>query len=325
MNVVAFSDNNSAKWDSIIDDLAVVKPTDIINTYGDDVLCIISIWSPGHSYKQTKAQLLGLEICNIVPAAALMQLFPNELLPHYHFQTPRYFYDRRDSIREVYEFLNDEVSKNQYVAHINCRIQLDFELLPEADVHHQYFPDDVLQLTDQEVFLDAGAFTGDTLIEFNVKTSGAFSKYIALEPDPVNYEKLKLEIADLGLNNVTALPVAIGSQNQTLKFNATGGGGAGIATDGEIEVTCVRVDDAFANEPITYFKLDIEGAELDALQGAEMTITTCKPLIAVCIYHLPDDIITIPIYLKNKYPFYKFYARTHQFDGLDFVLYAIPK
>ncbi len=117
----------------------------------------------------------------------------------------------------------------------------------------------------------------------------------------------------------------VGADNCTLKFDATGGGGAGISDSGTIEVECVRIDDKFYNEEPTYLKFDIEGAELDALSGAEKTIESYKPKLAVCIYHLPDDLWNIPLYLKRKYPFYKFYARTHQFDGLDFVLYAIPQ
>jgi len=121
------------------------------------------------------------------------------------------------------------------------------------------------------------------------------------------------------------LPYAVGKENCFLKFDATGGGGAGISVNGTIEVECVRIDDKFYNTIPTYLKFDIEGAELDALAGAENTIETYKPIIAVCIYHLPDDLWTIPLYLKRIYPFYNFFVRTHQYDGLDFVLYAIPK
>jgi hypothetical protein len=49
-----------------------------------------------------------------------------------------------------------------------------------------------------------------------------------------------------------------------------------------------------------------------------------RPKIAVCIYHLPSDLWSIILYLSERYPFYNFSARTHQYDGLDFVLYAIP-
>ena len=63
---------------------------------------------------------------------------------------------------------------------------------------------------------------------------------------------------------------------------------------------------------------------MDALKGADNTILSNKPKIAVCIYHLPSDLWSIILYLSERYPFYTFSARTHQYDGLDFVLYAIP-
>jgi hypothetical protein len=71
-------------------------------------------------------------------------------------------------------------------------------------------------------------------------------------------------------------------------------------------------------------KFDIEGAELSALKGAYNTIQKFKPKLAVCIYHLPNDLWEIILYIKEQFPFYNFSVRTHQHDGLDFVLYAIP-
>jgi hypothetical protein len=119
------------------------------------------------------------------------------------------------------------------------------------------------------------------------------------------------------------LEIAVGNENGVLKFDATGGGGAGLSDSGSINVNCVRIDDFF-NEEITFIKFDIEGAELSALKGAYNTIQKYKPKLAVCIYHLPNDLWEIILYIKKQFPFYDFSVRTHQYDGLDFVLYAIP-
>ena len=90
-------------------------------------------------------------------------------------------------------------------------------------------------------------------------------------------------------------------------------------------VQCKRIDDAFSTAAPTYLKFDIEGAELDGLEGAQETIARCKPKLAVCIYHRPEDMWQIVLFLRERFSFYDFYVRTHQYDGLEFVLYAIPR
>jgi FkbM family methyltransferase len=321
-NLQLIADNNQAKWGTTLSDKPIVSPANALELYAD-AIWIVSIWSPGHSFASTKKQLQNIGVKNIFHAAALMQLFPGELLPHYHFQTPDFFLKHEKEIKEVYHALADEESKKQYLAHINCRINLDFESLPQADIHNQYFPGDFIELANNETFLDAGAFTGDTLIDFVERVKGQFNKYIALEPDPANNKVLSATAEKYPGTKIAIFPFAVGNENCILNFDATGGGGAGLSSEGKLKVECKRIDDVFLNEPFTYLKFDIEGAELDALKGAFQTIVKNKPKLAVCIYHLPDDLWQIPLFIKNNFPFYRLFARTHQYDGLDFVLYAI--
>lgn len=325
LNFYSFTDNNPKRRGDKINDKTILPPAEVSIDLKEAAIWIVGIWSPGHSYVSTKHQLQSLGVTNIFPAAALMQLFPGDLLPHYHFQTPEYFLQYKNEIKKVYENLADEESKKQFLAHVDCRINLNFEDLPEADTANQYFPSDVVSLSANEVFLDAGAYDGDTLKDFTSRTNNKFIKYLALEPDPVSYKILQDVAASYENGIVEVFPYAVGVENTILKFDATGGAGAGFSENGSIEVECKRADDFFYNYKPTYLKFDIEGAELDALKGSEKIIETYRPKLAVCIYHLPDDLWRIFLYLHNKFPFYNFFARTHQYDGLDFVLYAIPK
>ncbi|MFI3174418.1 MAG: FkbM family methyltransferase [Bacillota bacterium] len=70
--------------------------------------------------------------------------------------------------------------------------------------------------------------------------------------------------------------------------------------------------------------MDIEGAELVALQGGEQTIKKYKPKLAICIYHKPEDVIELFAYIKNLVPEYKFYIRHYSNTQTETVLYAIP-
>ncbi len=322
--ISAYSDNNESKWGSELNRVTIISPAAAAAQYGKDAVFIVCIWSPERSYKQFKNQLIDLGVNNIIHAALIMRLFPAELLPYYHFQLPGFFFAHKKEIREVYDLLADEESKRQYLTHIDCRINLNFEGLPLADTNNQYFPADIIKLSEKEIFFDAGAYNGDTLQDFCHRTDFKYNRYIALEPDPKNKLDLEKKIQELNAKNIDAFPYAVGKDNCLLKFDATGGGGAGISQTGTIEVECVRVDDKFFESAPSFMKFDIEGAELDALAGAHKTIEAYKPVLAVCIYHLPDDLWTIPLYIKEKYPFYDIFVRTHQYDGLDFVLYAIP-
>jgi FkbM family methyltransferase len=76
---------------------------------------------------------------------------------------------------------------------------------------------------------------------------------------------------------------------------------------------------------ITYIKMDIEGAETEALKGMAQTIAKYKPKLAICIYHLPDDLWQIPEYIHSLNPDYKLYIRHHDVEyGAETVCYAIP-
>ena len=321
-----FLDNNEEKWGTELIGTKVVSPSSIDKDIVPQAVFIVCIWSPSHSYKKTKAELEQSGAVNIFHVATMAQLFPNDLLPHYHFQTPAYYIQHSAEIREVYDSLADAESKKQYLAVVDCRVNASFDELPEPDYHNQYFPGDIISLSDKEVFLDAGAYTGDTFTDFAKRVNDRFTKYLAIEPDPENYKKLANNVSQyISSGQVEIFPYAVGAEHLTLKFSANGNVDSSIDDSGLLEVECVKIDDIFFDYQPTFLKFDIEGSELNALKGADKTITAFEPILTVCIYHLPDDIWTIPLYLKTKYPFYNFYVRLHGIDGWEFVLYAIPK
>ena len=94
-----------------------------------------------------------------------------------------------------------------------------------------------------------------------------------------------------------------------------------IDENGEDEVE-VRALDEVVDGKVTFIKMDIEGAELQALFGAEKTIKKYKPKLAICIYHRLEDILEIPAYIHSIVPEYKFYIRHYSFSTSETVLYA---
>ena len=90
-------------------------------------------------------------------------------------------------------------------------------------------------------------------------------------------------------------------------------------------VEIISIDNFFKQQRIDFIKMDIEGAELHALQGGIMTIQRDRPILAISLYHSPHDVVDIPFYLMDMLDDYIFMVRHHSFIGSETVLYAIPE
>ena len=104
-----------------------------------------------------------------------------------------------------------------------------------------------------------------------------------------------------------------------------GNGSSAVSVSGNTLVACVPLDQILADPQPTYIKFDIEGAEREALAGAENTIRGARPILAVCVYHKPDDLWELPLYLRELLDDYRFFLRRHAEEAFDVVCYAVPR
>ena len=233
---------------------------------------------------------------------------PDELINYHKNATvvisTTYYYE------EVRDFLQQHFPSDQLVAFAN-KNQID-------SIRLQYF-DEILQLKDGEVFVDCGCFDFNTSKILLSKCKA--EKIYAFEPDKKNLERIKMEVDKMKLSNVEIIPAGMWSCNTTLFFNSQGSMMSRIDENGEDEVE-VRALDEVVDGKVTFIKMDIEGAELQALFGAEKTIKKYKPKLAICIYHRLEDILEIPAYIHSIVPEYKFYIRHYSFSTSETVLYA---
>jgi len=232
------------------------------------------------------------------------------------------FYEASDEILSLY---NEEFSRNVIQNRLNFYRTGDVSYIDQIPVnYHQYFQDDYYSISDEEVFVDCGAFDGDTIKQFITFTEGKYKKIIGIEPDTISFKKLR----EFTQNNpnVTLFCCATGKEKTKLNFSSKGVLGSSFSEEeiGELTDIC-RLDDLLGSERVSLIKMDIEGAELDSLIGAEQIIKKNKPKIAVCIYHKMGDIITIPKYLHSIVPEYCFKVRQHSQTMLETVLYAEVK
>ena len=148
-------------------------------------------------------------------------------------------------------------------------------------------------------------------------------KVYAFEPDPYNYELCEKVKNENGLDQVELINKGTWKKTGKLSFSASKDGASHITMEGEMSIEVVAIDDVVdESQKVTLIKMDVEGAELESLQGASACIQRDKPKLAICIYHKSEDMYVIPKYIKSLVPEYKFYIRHHSNIGAETVLYA---
>lgn len=233
--------------------------------------------------------------------------------------------ENKDFLKELYDHLLDEHSKDSLVAYLLSKTRQDMKYLPPIFDKIQYFPQGMFQLTGQESYFDCGAFVGDTIAEF-LKASGGAYRYIwAAEPDRSNYRELMRYIEEEKLSAVEVVNKGIYGSVGKLPFQEEGSMLSMISETSDRYIEVDTIDHITAGRPVTYIKMDVEGVELEALKGAEQTIRNHKPILGISIYHKERDLIDIPMYIRQLVPEYKFYFRVHKKLAIDTVLYGVIK
>jgi FkbM family methyltransferase len=174
--------------------------------------------------------------------------------------------------------------------------------------------------------IDLGACQGENLSDF-IESGREFVAGYLLEPDLKNIELLKIRLLELDITNLECH--ALGAWNETaiLSFDASGTTGASLSAKGGEEVKVVALDDFIPLDFVpNLVKMDIEGAELAAINGMTRIIESYSPHLAISVYHKPTDLWTLGNVLSDKFPNkYKFYLRNYGHQTFDTVLYAVPK
>ncbi len=239
-----------------------------------------------------------------------------------------YISANRAKFTETFYWLADELSKKTMIEFLKAKITYDIKCNFEIYYPSQYFNEITNGVTTPNGgggYVDCGAFNGDTVKNFIDWSGGNYSKIFAVEADPVNFAALEKFIAEKNYKNVVAVNCGAWNEKTTLTFSDTNKTNAAVSAEGKIKIAADTIDNITGGEKIKFIKMDIEGAELPALQGAAETIKKFKPTLAICAYHKAADLITLPQFIKSLNPDYKFYLCKHTLaSDTELVLYAIP-
>lgn len=326
-DAAAFIDNDARRWGNDVDGVPVRSPVDASERFADRGLAVVTIWRAegGHDFLATRDTLRGLGWRRVESFIPLFWGFGADALPYITIDRPSRVLEARDDVLASAARWADERSLRDYVGQVRWRLTADFAALPRGEPD-QYFVDGLVHMGDDEVFVDCGAFTGDTLLDTGRRV-GDWRAYHAFEPDPASFAGLEEAVAGLPprLRDRVHLHRAATSDGPgTARFSATGLASAAITDQGTFEVDCVAIDDVVGEPAPTFVKMDIEGAEAAALRGAAGSIRRAMPLLAIAAYHRQADLWELPRQVHDLVPGYRLYLRPHADEAFETVLYAVP-
>lgn len=245
-----------------------------------------------------------------------------------------FIYDHIEDFERAYLKMADDRSRRIFVDILNYKITKDAGYLAKmsADVddeHFQYFPEDIYDHSPQECFLDVGAYIGDTFSVFNEVYSDGWKHYYGLEADSYVFKELQRAIRSSGkhADKISLYKIAAWSEKTTLSFDENAGSSRMSEKD-ERKANMVdadRIDNILKDAEITFIKMDIEGAEYNALTGMKELIKRNKPILAICVYHLRDDFYKLTDFIEDLMPNqYKYFMRQYRYTPTETVCYMIP-
>lgn len=221
-----------------------------------------------------------------------------------------YFLAHESELAMVYDLLADDKSREVFADIINFKISGKISYLSHCTTEREEVYNELLPLSEEEIYLDLGAYDGDTVTEFLEQTAGRYREIFAIEADRKNFSKLTKNVPnceDIHLINAAAWSgeATLSFQNKAGRNSTLSGSANGIPTPA---TSVDRLTDS-----ATLIKLDVEGAEKEALIGASRNIKTNAPRLIVALYHRSEDIYALALLLHAMQPRYRFYLRHHAY------------
>lgn len=240
-----------------------------------------------------------------------------------------------DDFVEMYYALGDYRSRLGLLSLLEYWLNFDIATYNRMQERHfsSYFDLDLMHCDSNEVLVDLGAFTGDTVIDYiNNYGPNSYKKIYCYEINKPTLAILKKNLQKLP--NIEICYRGAGEKKGTLFVDDDQPNAAStLKNSGKTAVDVVALDDDIA-EPITFLKLDVEGAEYAALLGAQRHIVEELPKMAISIYHNNDDlwrIFKLISSMTDQYDyFFRFNAQgpesinPYPFPA-DYILLCVPK
>lgn len=222
-----------------------------------------------------------------------------------------YFRQNFASFRSVFDMLSDEQSKKVYYDVIKYKLTGDISLLRECETPISEAYDSIIKPKPSSVYVDIGAYNGDTLAEY-VSFAGKDVSAYCFEPDERNFKKLSENADALGIASAKLFNVAAWNKKEQLEFySRSGRNSAHTTSHNGAKVKYINADrpDVFIDSDTDFVNIDAEGSDFNAIEGLSKTIERSRPTISCAVYHRNEDMFAIPLLLAEKYKNFKMYFR----------------
>ncbi|MGO9021209.1 MAG: FkbM family methyltransferase [Syntrophobacteraceae bacterium] len=236
----------------------------------------------------------------------------------------QYYINQRQQIESCLDIFADDHSREIYVRCMQTHLQRKPVAIPMSDRNEQYTPEGIPLSRNYSRFIYCGVSVAEMARVFS--QVGKVDELVCFEPDP---NQFALTAEYLSRNHerlarrVTAIPCAVYSHEAIEPFTYSDTSfGSRILASGEARIQCVSIDHLLPGFHPTFINMDIEGAEPEALKGAEKTLQASRPDLGICVYHSPSHLWEIPLYLHSLGVGYRLYLRNYTSFTGETVLYA---
>ncbi len=223
--------------------------------------------------------------------------------------TYEYCLENAEKIQRVYDLLEDDFSKQTYADVINFRISGKIDYLNRCTAEKGDIFSEIIRPWESGIYMDMGAYNGDTVLEFISQSKGCYERIYAVEPDSRNFRRMTKNLpAD---ERISLINAAAWDENTTLEFEDKSGRQSRLGTDSirpaKIKEVAAVTGDSLC-ENAGYIKMDVEGAEMKAIAGCRKSIEKGVSL-AIALYHRNEDIFELPLAVHEINPNLKLYIR----------------
>lgn len=232
----------------------------------------------------------------------------------------------KNLIENVRNMLADEKSKTILDKVVKYRTTGILSLLNNiaSNPISQYFERELIQLGEHETFVDCGGYTGDTLDTFLTVTNNKYDAYYIFEPDEDVFSQLTEKLSNFDTSKIFPFNYGCWNSNTSVRFNKSGTWSSHIDEMGDTVIDVVALDNVLAGKDVSFIKMDIEGAEKEAIRGCSRIISDLHPKLAISIYHHAEDLYLIPLMIQELYGEYKLYIRMYaECNDTEIICYAL--
>jgi FkbM family methyltransferase len=301
-----------------------IKPSEI-NHQVEQV--IIGIFNRDVNPRDITSLLKSKQIKTIIGYHELNFHIPGVIQKSFWYDPTLDFIKYEIQSSKLTNILCDESSKLTLKNILNFRKSGKVSEHPDGTgLNNQYFDKEIRKWDPdkKQIIIDCGAYTGDTILSA-IENDFPLLRAYCFEPDIQNFSKLTKNLTSYPTIEIISIPCASWNKTMTLYLSEPEGEGSRVVKKSSIPVQALSLDDFFVNSCFDFLKIDVEGAEIETLQGAIKSILKNRPIFAVAVYHKPEDLWEIPIYLYENLKNYKYYLRQYGHNGFDTIFYCFPR